>query len=77
MGADIRMEQRVAIINGVKKLHGAPITATDLRGGASLIVAALGAEGETEITGVGHIDRGYDNIVGVLKSLGAAISRLD
>ena len=45
MGADIRTEQRVAIVNGVPKLHGAPITATDLRGGASLIVAALGATG--------------------------------
>jgi len=67
----------VAIVSGVKKLHGAPITSTDLRGGASLIVAALGAEGVTEISGVAHIDRGYDNIVGILESLGANILRID
>lgn len=77
MGADIKTEGRVAIVSGVKKLHGAPITATDLRGGAALIVAALGAEGMTEISGVHHIDRGYDNIVGGLKSLGADILRID
>ena len=75
MGAEIKTEGRVAIVSGVKKLYGAPITATDLRGGAALIVAALGAEGTTEITGVQHIERGYDDITGVLKSLGANISR--
>jgi UDP-N-acetylglucosamine 1-carboxyvinyltransferase len=77
MGADIKTEGRVAIVSGVKKLFGAPITATDLRGGASLVVAALGAEGTTEIAGVAHIDRGYDNIVGVLELLGADILRFD
>ena len=77
MGADIRTEGRVAIVHGVQKLYGAPITSTDLRGGAALVVAALGAEGVTEISGVGHIDRGYDNIVGVLKTLGAEITRVD
>jgi UDP-N-acetylglucosamine 1-carboxyvinyltransferase len=77
MGADIKTEGRVAIVSGVSRLRGAPITSTDLRGGASLIVAALGAEGVTEISGVQHIDRGYDNIVGVLESLGADIKRLD
>jgi UDP-N-acetylglucosamine 1-carboxyvinyltransferase len=77
MGADIKTEGRVAIVSGVKQLYGAPITATDLRGGASLIVAALGAEGITEITGVAHIDRGYDDIIDVLESLGADILRFD
>jgi UDP-N-acetylglucosamine 1-carboxyvinyltransferase len=77
MGADIKTEGRVAIVNGVKKLYGAPLTSTDLRGGAALMIAALGAEGTTEISGVGHIDRGYDNIVGILASLGACITRLD
>jgi UDP-N-acetylglucosamine 1-carboxyvinyltransferase len=77
MGADIKMEGRVAIVSGVKQLYGAPITATDLRGGASLIVAALGAEGITEISGVAHIDRGYDDIIVVLESLGADILRFD
>jgi UDP-N-acetylglucosamine 1-carboxyvinyltransferase len=77
MGADIKTEGRVAIVSGVKKLHGAPITATDLRGGASLVVAALGAESITEISGVAHIDRGYDDIVGVLETLGADILRFE
>jgi UDP-N-acetylglucosamine 1-carboxyvinyltransferase len=77
LGADIKTEGRVAIVSGVKKLYGAPITTTDLRGGAALIVAALGAEGTTEITDRGHIDRGYDDIVGVLKSLGAQIIRFE
>lgn len=77
LGADIKTEGRVAIVSGVKKLYGAPITSTDLRGGAALVVAALGAEGTTEITDRGHIDRGYDNIVGVLRSLGADIVRYE
>jgi UDP-N-acetylglucosamine 1-carboxyvinyltransferase len=76
MGADIKTEGRVAIVSGVKKLRGAPITATDLRGGAALIVAALGAEGRTQISGVTHIDRGYDDIAGVLKTLGAKVERV-
>ncbi len=77
LGADIKTEGRVAIVSGVKKLYGAPITSTDLRGGAALVVAALGAEGITEISGVAHIDRGYDDIVGILESLGADIIRFD
>jgi UDP-N-acetylglucosamine 1-carboxyvinyltransferase len=77
LGADIKTEGRVAIVSGVQKLHGAPITSTDLRGGAALIVAALGAEGTTEISGVGHIDRGYDDIVGVMEALGADIMRYE
>jgi UDP-N-acetylglucosamine 1-carboxyvinyltransferase len=77
LGADIKTEGRVAIVSGVRKLFGAPITSTDLRGGAALIVAALGAEGTTEITDRGHIDRGYDNIVGILESLGAEIMRFE
>jgi UDP-N-acetylglucosamine 1-carboxyvinyltransferase len=77
MGADIKIEGRVAIVSGVKKLHGAPITSTDLRGGAALIVAALGAEGVTEVSGVHHIDRGYDDIECKLRSLGADIIRIE
>ncbi len=75
MGADIKTEGRVAIVSGVEHLTGAPITATDLRGGAALVVAALGARGTTEISGIGHIDRGYDDIVGDLAVLGADIQR--
>jgi UDP-N-acetylglucosamine 1-carboxyvinyltransferase len=77
MGAEIKIEGRVAIVSGVDRLFGAPMTATDLRGGAALIVAALGAEGITDLSGVAHIDRGYDDIVGALSSLGAHIMRID
>ncbi|MBQ1352268.1 MAG: UDP-N-acetylglucosamine 1-carboxyvinyltransferase [Oscillospiraceae bacterium] len=77
MGADIRVEGRVAVVCGVEKLHGAAVQATDLRGGAALVVAGLGAEGETRITGLDHIDRGYENLEETLRSLGAEIRRLD
>ena len=77
MGADIRVEGRVAVVSGVERLHGASVQATDLRGGAALVVAGLGAEGETRITGLSHIDRGYQNLEEVLRSLGAEIQRID
>jgi UDP-N-acetylglucosamine 1-carboxyvinyltransferase len=75
LGADIRTEGRVAMVTGVKRLRGAPVVSTDLRGGASLVLAALMAEGVTEISGIRHIDRGYDDLAGALRSLGADISR--
>lgn len=75
MGADIKVHGRVAVIEGVKKLHGAQVNCTDLRGGAALVVAALGADGETVITNIRHIDRGYDRIEERLKKLGAKIMR--
>ena len=75
MGADIVQEGRTAIIKGVPKLTGAQVTATDLRAGAALIIAGLVAEGRTEISGVEHIDRGYEDIEGKLGALGAAIVR--
>ena len=73
MGADIRVEGRVAVVYGVPRLHGAQVRATDLRGGAALAVAALGAEGRSELTGVHHIDRGYQSLEGDLRRLGAEI----
>ncbi len=76
MGADIKTEGRVAIVSGVEKIHGASVKATDLRGGAALVIAALGAEGESDISGLSHIDRGYDNLEGDLKRLGADIRRI-
>lgn len=76
MGADIRVEGRTAIINGVPKLTGAQVAATDLRAGAALVCAALAAEGESEITGVEHIERGYENLVEKLQALGAHIVRV-
>jgi len=75
MGADIVQEGRTAIIKGVPRLTGAEVTATDLRAGAALIIAGLSAEGRTEVSGVEHIDRGYEDIVGKLESLGASIVR--
>lgn len=75
MGADIKIEGRSAIVQGMNRLTGAPVTATDLRAGAALILAALTADGETEIQGVHHIDRGYEYIVEKLTRLGAQIRR--
>jgi UDP-N-acetylglucosamine 1-carboxyvinyltransferase len=76
MGADIIIEGHTAIVKGVERLTGAPVKATDLRAGAALIIAALMAEGSTEISGLYHIDRGYDNIVNKLQAIGANISRI-
>jgi UDP-N-acetylglucosamine 1-carboxyvinyltransferase len=77
MGADITQEGRTAIIKGVPKLTGAEVSSTDLRAGAALIIAGLAADGRTEVTGIEHVDRGYENIVGKLASLGAEIVRMD
>ncbi|MCR4440682.1 MAG: UDP-N-acetylglucosamine 1-carboxyvinyltransferase [Peptococcaceae bacterium] len=75
MGADIKTEGRSAVVEGVPRLTGAPVKASDLRAGAALIIAGLAAEGETEISNVFHIDRGYDNIVEKLRAAGARIRR--
>ena len=75
MGADIRVAGPVASVHGVTALHGAQVAATDLRGGAAMLVAALGAQGETILTDISHIDRGYDAPETVLRKLGAAIER--
>lgn len=77
MGANIKLEGRIAIIKGVKKLIGAKVFARDLRGGAALILAGLVAEGETVVFGTEYIDRGYEKIENKLKSLGADIKRKD
>ena len=76
MGAHITPEGRVAVVEGVKRLKGAPVCATDLRGGAALIVAGLAAEGVTEISDIYHIDRGYQRPEEVLSQLGAQIRRI-
>lgn len=75
MGADITVEGRVALVRGVRRLHGARVEATDLRGGGALAVAALGAEGETVITGVHHIDRGYAGLEDMVRHLGGTMKR--
>lgn len=76
MGARIKVDGRTAIVEGVEKLYGAPVRATDLRGGAALVVAGLGAEGRTSVYGVYHIDRGYELIENKLLTLGASVKRV-
>ena len=75
MGADIKLDGRKAIINGVSYLSGAPVMASDLRAGAVLVVAGLAASGETVVSRIYHIDRGYEAIENKLKNLGAEIVR--
>jgi UDP-N-acetylglucosamine 1-carboxyvinyltransferase len=75
MGADIRTEGHHAVVRGVERLEGAPVRALDLRAGAALILAGLGADGVTEIADVGHVDRGYEDIDAKLSALGAEVSR--
>ena len=77
MGADIKLEGQKAIINGVSYLSGAPVMASDLRAGAVLVVAGLAAAGETIVSRIYHIDRGYEAIENKLNNLGADIVRAD
>jgi UDP-N-acetylglucosamine 1-carboxyvinyltransferase len=77
MGADIKIDSRTAIIEGVPKLTGTQVKATDLRAGAALILAALAAQGVTEIHDIYHVDRGYFRFDEKLRSLGAKILRID
>lgn len=75
LGADVRTSGHHAVVRGIPRLSGAPVRAHDIRAGAAMVVAGLAAEGETEITGVHHIDRGYDDLVGRLAAVGASIER--
>ena len=77
MGASVRVSGRVAVVTGVETLQGAPVRCTDLRGGAALCVAALAAEGESRISAVHHIDRGYEDIARDLRALGAEVTRTE
>ncbi len=77
MGADIRTSGRTAVVLGVERIHGAAVRCTDLRGGAALCVAALAADGETVISEITHIDRGYEHIERDLAALGADIRRTE
>ncbi|MBQ3615457.1 MAG: UDP-N-acetylglucosamine 1-carboxyvinyltransferase, partial [Anaerotignum sp.] len=76
MGADVVIEGRKATIHGIKKFHGAEVTATDLRAGAAMILAALAAEGETVIDGVRYIDRGYEHVEDKFNAMGADVVRV-
>ena len=75
MGADVRVDGHHAIIEGVKQLSGAPVQSSDLRGGAALVLAGLVADGQTTVFQIQHIDRGYEDYVGKLASVGANIER--
>lgn len=77
MNAQIKVDGRTAIVSGGLPLKGAKVCATDLRAGAALICAGLRADGETEVSGLHHVDRGYVNITGKLASLGAIIERVE
>lgn len=76
MGADIRIEGRSVVVEGTEKLTGAQVKASDLRAGAALVIAGLVAEGETIVSDIYHLDRGYDNFVTKLHSVGANIIRV-
>ena len=76
MGADISNEGRHAIVRGVDRLSGAPVTASDVRAGAALVLAGLVAEGETVVHGGEHVDRGYSDLAATLRSLGADVERI-
>ena len=73
MGANITAHGSTAVFTGVEKIYGAPVIAHDLRAGAAMIIAGLCAEGQTEITEIHHILRGYENIIGKFENLGAKI----
>ena len=75
MGAQITVDGRVAVIEGVEKLKGSPVSSTDLRAGAAMVIAGLMADGVTEVFNLKYIDRGYENFVQKLKGIGAQITR--
>ena len=77
MGADISVSGRTAMVRGTEHLHGASVDASDLRCGAALVAAALGAEGTSFVTNIHYIDRGYENLCASLKSVGANIERIE
>ena len=77
MGANVQVDGQVAVFEGVEKLSPAPLRASDLRAGAAMVVAALMADGTSEIEEIGHIERGYENIVEKLRGLGADIKKVE
>ncbi|WGW10482.1 UDP-N-acetylglucosamine 1-carboxyvinyltransferase [Saxibacter everestensis] len=77
LGAKVRVDGHHALISGVTKLSGAPVEASDIRAGAALVIAGLVAEGVTEVSGVDHIDRGYEHLVEQLLNLGATVERVE
>jgi len=76
MGAQIKIEDNVAVINGIKKLSGAQVMASDLRASVALVIAGLAAQGETTVSRIYHLDRGYERIEEKLHNLGAVVQRV-
>ena len=76
MGANVSVDGKMAVVEGVPKLSGAKVRATDLRAGAAMVLAGLSASGTTEISEIYHIERGYENFVGKFKALGADIMKI-
>ena len=74
LGAHIHAARRYAVVTGVRELHGASMTATDLRGGAAMVIGALCARGESELAGTAHLKRGYAELVPTLRACGADIT---
>ena len=77
MGACIQVESKTAVIDGVHQLHGCAVRACDLRAGAAMVIAAMAAEGESVIEDAHYIERGYEDIIGKLRALGAKIRRVE
>lgn len=77
LGAKIKIEGRVAVVEGIPRLSGAQVECTDLRGGAALVIAGLNAEGVTDVTQLHHLDRGYEKLEENLRSVGAVVRRID
>ena len=77
MGADITVDGKVAVIKGVDRLTGAVVKATDLRAGAAMVLAGLAAWGTTVVEDIYHIERGYEDIIGKFKALGADIEKIE
>jgi UDP-N-acetylglucosamine 1-carboxyvinyltransferase len=76
MGADITLQGPVAFVRGTERLRGAPVMATDLRASMSLVLAGLSCAGETVVSRIYHLDRGYEDLVGKLSAVGADIERI-
>ena len=77
MGANIKVETKIAVINGVEALHGCTVHACDLRAGAAMVIAGLSADGTTVIEEIEYIERGYESLVDKLRGLGAQIKRVE
>jgi UDP-N-acetylglucosamine 1-carboxyvinyltransferase len=77
LGADIQIEGPSAIVKGGRPLSGAPVMASDLRASAALVIAGLAAKGQTQVNRIYHLDRGYENIDGKMRQLGARIQRVE